>query len=93
MDRRWIVASAHFAVHDSGDIDGRLTSCRSLQWPFVSLHPRYERSEERDTRERERDKSFAGLPPSVVESHIMRIKFQNCSRLDTGEVIDTKEVR
>ncbi len=42
---------------------------------------------------RERDKSFAGLPPSVVESHIMRIKFQNCSRLDTGDVIDTKEVR
>jgi hypothetical protein len=23
----------------------------------------------------------------------MRIKFQNCSRLDTGEVIETKEVR
>ncbi len=48
---------------------------------------------ERHERERKRDKSIAGLPSSVVKSHIMRMKFQNCSRLDTGVVIDTKEVR
>lgn len=47
----------------------------------------------RETRERERERQEFCWPPAICRGVIMGIKFQNCSRLDTGEVIDTKEAR
>jgi len=49
------------------------------------------RDHKRETRERERQEFC--WPSAICHGVIMRIKFQNCSRLDTGEVIETKEVR